>query len=282
MLLDDRIEITDGQLVRYADLIYGRTGIRLSPQKKTLLTNRLRRRLRETKIAGFDAYYDLLVRLQGDHAEWNAFLQEITTHETYLFRDEVHWTWLRTKFLPGIVAEAQRGKRTNRLRIWSAASSTGDEAATIAACVAGGVSNLTHWKVNIVGTDIGIGAVEQARKAEFGERAMKLVPADFIRRFFVKDPQASLWRAKPVLTEMMRFRRHNLLERLDEDDFDLVILKNVLIYFDAASKRTVMNHVREKVRPGGLLLAGAAEGVADMVRGLERLESWLFRKPLKA
>jgi len=282
MILDDREQINDAQLARYADLIYRRTGIRLSPQKKMLLTNRLRRRLRDAKVANFDDYFDLLMRLKADHAEWDAFLQEITTHETYLFRDEIHWNWFRAKFLPEIITEARQGKRPNRLRIWSAASSTGDEAATIATCIAAGLPNGATWKVQIVGTDIGIGAVEQARKAAFGERAMKLVPEDLARRFFTKDPQASLWRAKPVLTDMMRFRQHNLLDRLDEEDFDLVVLKNVLIYFDGASKQTVMNHVREKIRPGGVLLAGAAEGVSDMVRGLERLESWLFRKPLKS
>jgi chemotaxis protein methyltransferase CheR len=136
--------------------------------------------------------------------------------------------------------------------------------------------------VQIVGTDIGVGAVEQAKKAEFGERAMKLVPEDLVRKFFAKDPKANLWRAKPVLTGMMRFRQHNLLERLDEEPFDLVVLKNVLIYFDGASKRTVVNHIREKIRPGGYLLAGAAEGVSDLVRGLERLDSWLFRTPPQA
>ncbi len=281
MLLNDREQINDEQLARYGDLIYRRTGIRLSPQKKMLLTNRLRRRLRDTKVANFDDYYDLLLRLKADHAEWDAFLQEITTHETYLFRDELHWNWFRAKFLPGIITEAQQGKRPNRLRIWSAASSTGDEAATIATCIAAGLPNPALWKVQIVGTDIGIGAVEQAKKAAFGERAMKLVPEDLARRFFVKDPQVSLWRAKPAIVDMMRFRQHNLLDRLDEEPFDLVVLKNVLIYFDGASKQTVMSNVREKIRPGGVLLAGAAEGVSDLVRGMERLESWLFRNPPK-
>jgi chemotaxis protein methyltransferase CheR len=282
MILDDREQINDAQLARYADLIYRRTGIRLSSQKKMLLTNRLRRRLRDTKVASFDDYYDLLLRLKADHAEWDAFLQEITTHETYLFRDEIHWNWFRAKFLPEIIGESRQGKRPNRLRIWSAASSTGDEAATIATCVAAGLPNPTLWKVQIVGTDIGIGAVEQARKAAFGERAMKLVPDDLVRRFFTKDSHASLWHAKPALTDMMKFRQHNLLDRLDEEAFDLVVLKNVLIYFDGASKQTVINQVREKIRPGGYLLAGAAEGVSDMVRGMERLESWLFRNPPQA
>jgi chemotaxis protein methyltransferase CheR len=282
MFLDDRQLINDAQLARYADLIYRRTGIRLSPQKKVLLTNRLRRRLRETKVESFDDYYELLLRLKADDAEMDAFLQEITTHETYLFRDDVHWAWFRAKFLPGIVTEARQGRRPFRLRVWSAASSTGDEATTIATCIAGGIPNLSQWTVRIVGTDIGVGAVEQAKKAEFGERAMKLVPEDFKRRFFSREPQVGLWRAKPVLTDMMRFRRHNLMDPLDEEAFDLVVLKNVLIYFDGASKRTVVSNVREKMRPGGFLLAGAIEGVSEMVRRLERLESWLFRKPLKA
>ncbi len=86
-------QVTDVQLARYADLIYQRTGIRVSPQKKTLLSNRLRRRLRETGIKDFEDYYKHLENLRPADPEWDAFLQEITTHETYLFRDEAQWDW---------------------------------------------------------------------------------------------------------------------------------------------------------------------------------------------
>ena len=87
-------QVTEAELRRFAELIYARTGIHVSPQKRTLLSNRLRRRLRVTGIADFAQYYDHLRRLRPNDAEWDAFLQEITTHETYLFRDEGQWDWL--------------------------------------------------------------------------------------------------------------------------------------------------------------------------------------------
>jgi chemotaxis protein methyltransferase CheR len=272
--------ISDDLLARFAALIYDVTGIRLSPQKKALLSNRLRRRLRATGIENFEEYWRHLRNLPAAHGEWNAFLQEITTHETFLFRDEPHWNWFRREYLPELAELAAKGRRNKSLRIWSAASSTGDEAFTIAACVVTSLPNYEQWQVKIVGTDIGVHAVEQATAATFGPRAMRLVPADVRQRCFtpVRGSEGD-WQARIELRRMTSFRRHNLLEPLAEPPFDLVFLKNVLIYFDAQSKRTVVARVRELLRPGGLLVAGAAEGVSDYLKDCERRQAWLFRVP---
>ncbi|MBN2473887.1 MAG: protein-glutamate O-methyltransferase CheR [Pirellulales bacterium] len=274
-------QVTDDQLARFAELIYEQTGIRVSPQKKTLLSNRVRRRLRKTGIDGFEAYYRHLRQLRPNDPEWDAFLQEITTHETYLFRDESQWDWFRNDFLAQCAADARSGRAARSLRIWSAACSTGDEAVTAACCIADALSNLPQWKIEILGTDIGIGALEQARSAVFGERAMRLVPPAYRRRFFNKAKDALVWQAKPILTDMIHFRQHNLMDPLREKTFDLVFLKNVLIYFDTDSKRTVLDNVRAAIQCGGVLVAGAAEGVADLIRDFQRVQPWLYRKPTK-
>jgi chemotaxis protein methyltransferase CheR len=272
-------EVTDDELTRYAELIYERTGIRISPQKKTLLSNRLRRRLRETGTDGFAEYYRHLRRLRPNDPEWDAFLQEITTHETFLFRDEGQWDWFRKEYLPACAAEARAGSRQRRLRIWSAACSTGDEAFTAACCIADCLPNHAQWQIRILGTDIGTGAVEQAKTALFGQRAMKLVPESYKRRYFRKTAAADLWQASPVLTQMVAFRQHNLLDRLRDGPFDVVFLKNVLIYFAPESKRRVMDNVRSAICPGGLLVAGPAEGIGDLVRDFVRLGTWLCQRP---
>lgn len=272
-------EVTDDELARYAELIYRRTGIRVPPQKKTLLSNRVRRRLRETGIASFGAYYNHLKRLHPNDPEWDAFLQEITTHETYLFRDEGQWRWFRDVYLPQVAAEARSGERQRSLRIWSAACSTGDEAFTAACCVAACLPIHQQWQIRILGTDIGSGAIEQARAALFGERAMKLVPEPYKKRYFSKAAGADVWQARSLLTDMVAFRRHNLLDRLRDRPFDLVFLKNVLIYFAPESKKQVVDNVRSTIRPGGLLVAGPAEGIADLVKGYGRLQPWLYQRP---
>jgi chemotaxis protein methyltransferase CheR len=272
-------QVSDAELTRYAHLIYERTGVRVSPQKKALLSNRLRRRLRSTGIESFEEYYHHLKRLPPQHEEWDAFLQEITTHETYLFRDQSHWNWLRNVYLPERM-EARASGGPSWLRIWSAACSTGDEAYTAASCIAACLTDLNPWKIQILGTDIGKGAVDQAKNAAFGERAMRLVPEAYKKSYFTKAKDVEIWRPKPILTGMVSFRQHNLLDPLREKSFDLVFLKNVLIYFDRDSKKQVMTNIKDSIRPGGLLVAGAAEGVTDLLRDFERVESWLMRKPL--
>jgi chemotaxis protein methyltransferase CheR len=273
-------QVSDAQLARYAELIHARTGIRVLPQKKILLSNRLRRRLRATRVSDFEAYYHHLKRLPQQHPEWDAFLQEITTHETYLFRDQVQWDWLRNVYLPERAAAARNSRGSACLRIWSAACSTGDEAATVACSIAACLPDLPRWQVRILGTDIGVGAVAQAAKAAFGPRAMHLVPEDYCRRFFTKAKDAEVWQARPIIAGMLTFRQHNLMEPLRERPFDLVLLKNVLIYFGKPSKAVVLDNIRPVVRPGGLLIVGAAEGVADLLPDFQRLEPWLYRKPV--
>ncbi len=273
-------EVTDAQLSRYADLIYRHTGIRISPKKKTLLSNRLRRRLRETGISDFDAYYKTLAKLNLDDPEWDAFLQEITTHETFLFRDESQWEWFRDQFLPGITSAARRGDRDRSLRIWSAASSTGDEAYTIACVIANTIVNYRQWKIDILGTDIGIEALEKAKQAHFSERAMRLVPADLKRRWFKQVPGEPLWEPSPALRTMVRFKQHNLMEPLREGVFDLVFVKNVLIYFDGESKQRVVKNIQSVMKPGAMLVTGAAEGISDILkRNMEQQRPWLYRLP---
>jgi len=271
--------VSDELMKRYSDLVYSRTGIRLSEQKKILLSNRVRRRLRATGIASFDAYFSHLKKLSQTDEEWDRFLQEITTHETYLFRDELHWKWFRETFLPERLTAARKDGKARRLRIWSAAASTGDEAFTIASCIAGGISNLSQWKIEILGTDIGIGALEEARESTFNERSMRLVPEDLQRRFFAKAADVNVWKAKPVLCDMITFQHHNLMDSLKVEPFDLVLVKNVLIYFDPKSKQQVLTQVGPLIRPGAYFIAGAAEGVSDMMKEYERIQPWLYRKP---
>lgn len=272
-------QVTDAELARYAKLVYERTGIRIPPQKKTLLSNRVRRRLRETGIEGFAAYYSHLKRLRPKDPEWDAFLQEITTHETYLFRDEGQWDWFAKEYLAQLVSDVRAGRRPRTLRIWSAACSTGDEAFTTACCIAANLTNHTDWKIKILGTDIGVGAVEQAAAAVFGERATRLVPEAHKRRFFTKAAHANVWQAKPVLSKMTSFRQHNLMDPLREPAFDLVFLKNVLIYFDRDSKAQVLKNVRAAMKSGSLLVAGPADGIGEFVRDYKRRQAWLFECP---
>lgn len=278
--LDPQAQISLAQMREYIDLIYRTTGIRIPEQKTTLMSNRIRRRLRATGMQDYDAYLRHLRNLSRQDREWDAFLQEITTHETYLFRDDTQWEWFQKTFLPAVAQQAQRGQRTRQLRIWSAAASTGDEAHTIASCIAHAIPQHARWSITILGTDIGLAALEEARAGEFSARAMRLVPAEMRDKYFVRIADDGACRAKDVLRSMITFRQHNLLSPLREQPFDLIFLKNVLIYFDKQSKQPVVQNIRQALRPDGYLVTGPAEGVSDLLGGMDRLESWLFRNPV--
>ena len=213
-----------------------------------------------------------------DDPEWDAFLEEITTHETYLFRDQNQWDWFRDTFVANSQSDALTGKRDKSLRVWSAASSTGDEAYTAACCIAHRLFEHKSWTIEIIGTDIGIGALRQARTATFRQRAMQRVPEDYRRRFFRHDAAKEEWAAKSPLTDWTQFQQHNLLEPFKSRYFDLIFLKNVLIYFDGDSKARVVKNIVDALKPGGLLVTGPAEGTADLLRDLDKLQSWLYRK----
>jgi chemotaxis protein methyltransferase CheR len=223
-----------------------------------LLSNRLRRRLRQTQMSDFEAYYRHLKKLPPCDPEWDAFLQEITTHETYRFRDEAQWEWFRNDFLAEQSAKKQHLRDKRPLRIWSAACSTGDEATTAACCIAASLSNPSLWLVEILGTDIGAGALEQARSAVFGERAApgaRRSQTAVLRQGEVPD------NGPPSLSGMIRRQRSSgaageaLLTRSSQD---------VLIYFDAASKKTVLENVRGSSRAAAR--GGGRGEVADLLK----------------
>lgn len=272
-------QLTDEQQSRFANLIYERTGIRIPEQKKMLLSNRIKRCLKALGVDSFDKYYQRLKTEPQTAEVWRAFLQEVTTHETYLFRDESHWKWLTDEYLPSLIESKRIGQSARKIRIWSAACSTGDEVYTIACCVADFLQRASGLDFQIMGTDIGQGAIGQAKAAIFGTRAMGRVPVRYQEQFFTKvDDQR--WRATGELTSLVEFRQHNLMEPFTAGLFDLILVKNVLIYFDPPSKAKVMRNIDSALRAGGLLVTGPAEGVYEQLRSYERIHPWLHRKPL--
>ncbi|MGY8770369.1 MAG: CheR family methyltransferase [Pirellulales bacterium] len=180
--------------------------------------------------------------------------------------------------MPELLKEVSQNKRPKNQRVWSANCSTGDEGHSIACCVLDGIGLQQGWKINIVGTDIGVGAVEKAREGVFNQRAMKLVPPVMKKRYFDQMGKVDVWKAKPTISKLINFKQHNLLNPVSERPFDLVFLKNVLIYFNNESKKTAIKHVANAMKPGSYLVAGGAEGIGDLMQGYERLHPWLFRK----
>ena len=270
-------QLSPQQFERFRDLIYEMSGIRVNDNKLTLLSNRIRRRLRAKELTGFEAYYQYLTSPCGN-SEIEHFLDEITTNETFFFRTPSHFEWFKSELISQIVSAERRSARSRSLRIWSAACATGAEPYSIAICLQENLFRLRDWSLNIVATDISEEALREAREGVFKRRAVEAVTERQLSRCFLPR-EDDRWQVKPEVRKLVRFERHNLMTPLSEPPFDCIFIRNVLIYFDQDSKRTVVKNLIRALAPGGFLVVGPSEGIYAMLEPLERLSAFLYQKP---
>lgn len=277
-----RILVTPSQLnpqefEQFQKLIFQLSGIRVPENKVMLLSNRIRRRLKATGAADFQAYLALMRSPRG-REELDGFLSAVTTNETSFFRTEKHFEWLQSEFVDDLVERARTGKHAKRIRIWSAACSTGEEIYTIAMCLAESRIKLAGWKCEILGTDISASALEKAQAGVYSTETLNDVPEKLRSRYFERDAAAKTWSAKPILREMVTIASHNLMEPRPERDFDCIFIRNVLIYFSRESKQIVVDHLIRSLAVGGYLVVGPSEGIFDMLGKLQKRSTFLYQK----
>ena len=275
--LMNHVELTDGEYQKYCELIYRVAGIRIADNKRVMVSNRVRRRLRATGISSFAAYLAFLTSPTGTD-EMPLFLDAITTNETYFFRDTQNYDWLGDSFLPEIIQQAAQRRRPRTLRIWSAACSTGEEPYSIALKVQAKKPLLAGWRTTILGTDLSGAVLNAARTGSYDARAVRLIDPAQRTTFFDEAPAAERWTVKPEVKALVSWKQHNLLFPLKEDPFDCIFLKNVLIYFDTQSKQSVVKNVIDSLAKGGYLVIGPTEGIYSMLNALTKLKPWLYQR----
>jgi chemotaxis protein methyltransferase CheR len=273
----NQVELTDGEYQKYCELIYRVAGIRIAENKRVMVSNRVRRRLKATGISSFAEYLTFLISPAGSD-EMPQFLDAITTNETYFFRDTQNYDWLGDTFLPEVIQQALTRKRRKTLRIWSAACSTGEEPYSIALKVLSKKPVLPGWQTTIVGTDLSGAVLNAARAGNYDARAVRLIEPAERMAFFDADLTAERWTVKPEVKAMVTWKQHNLLFPLKEEPFDCIFLKNVLIYFDTESKQSVVKNVINALAKGGYLVVGPTEGIYTMLGSLTKLKPWLYQR----
>lgn len=265
------------QFERFSDFIYQKCGIRIDEKKVTLLSNRVRRRLKATGLNDFDAYYKFLASASGT-SELQDFLDAITTNETFFFRTPKQFDWLETVLLPTMIAEHIAGRRPPSLRFWSAGCSTGAEPYSIAIKLLENAYRLRDWSLQILGTDLSEEALRDARQGEFTARLVDAVTERQRRRFFQQGSDGNHWQIRSEAKQLIEFRGHNLMRPLREHTFDCVFIRNVLIYFDRESKQVVINNILNALADGGYLVVGPSEGVYDMLQSLRKISPLIYQK----
>lgn len=245
-----------------AAYVYSLCAVTLDESKGYLLESRLARLVEEADCGSYGA---LLARAKSDstRALERRIVDAITTNETFFFRDTSPFDLLRHKIVPELI---DRGKRTgkDRIRIWSAACSTGQEAYSLAMLLLENFPSLSAWNIRIEGTDISSEVVERAQEGRYHRIEMNRgLPARHVVRYF--DHIGEDWIAKPQLRQICNFRLANLCESPlpFRENFDVIFLRNVMLYFSHQTRVTLMANMHRLLAPDGVLFLGSAEQPAN-------------------
>ncbi len=253
-----RNELTAPLFDQYRRFIYEQTGIYFQDNKKYLLESRISRRLLATSKGDFQSYLQFL-KNGGMRTELPELVNAVTINETFFFRTPAQFDIIEQHIIPELVS--RREKTSRRIKIWSAACSTGDEPYTLALITKDRLQpRFPHISFEIVGTDINTDVLENARKGSYGPRSVRNVPPRMLSRYFSVEQDRYI--VKPEIRQMVKFMHGNLADRssmLKMRNFDLIICANVLIYFDNKSKQQVVSSLYNSLNQGGYLLVGFSE-----------------------
>lgn len=241
-------------------LLRQESGVVLDDGKQYLVETRLTPLAREAGFASLDDFVTQL-RTRADDDLRNKTIDALTTNETQFFRDVHPFNTLKTSILPELIAKRLR---LRRLDLWSAAAASGQEAYSIAMLLSDHFPELLNWHVNILASDISDLALKQARQGCYRQLEVNRgLPASMLVKYFRK--QATQWQISEEIRRRVEFRVINLVAEWPAlPPMDLVMLRNVLIYFDLETKKTILGKVRQLLKPDGYLFLGSAETTLNL------------------
>lgn len=260
----DRVprNITETEFRRFRDLIYRESGIHLSPAKIALLVGRLAKRLRHNGLQSFKDYYRLVL---DSPAERIQMLDAISTNETHFFREPKHFELLHKVIFSEWACEAAAGRRSRRIRVWSAGCSTGQEPYSLAMTLLEHFPAENGWEIEITATDLSTKALEIAQWGIWPFELAREIPLPYLKKFMLKGirEQSGTMKAGADLRALIRFSRLNLNDASYSlpGKFDLIFCRNVLIYFDFQSRNRIVRHILDYLSPRGYLFVGHAESL---------------------
>lgn len=263
------VAITDQEFAQFQRFIFESAGITLSPAKKALVSGRLARRLDLHHSNSYGDYFRLLSSGKVPQ-EVQMAIDLLTTNETYFFREPKHFDFLRRQVVQFPISQP--------LRIWSAAGSTGEEAYSIAMLLED-MRGAHPWEV--VASDISARVLQRARAGHYPMERARHVPQEYLRRFCLKGEgeQEGTLLVERGLRNKVKFLQVNLNESLPNiGTFDIVFLRNVLIYFNGDTKRKVVSRVLSVLQPGGWLLIGHSESLHGVNDTVQAVAPSIYRK----
>ncbi len=262
--------ISQDDFARVAALLKRMTGIHIASNKRAMVSGRLSKRLKAAGIGSVSAYCDWLQR-PGNSEEEDAFVSALTTNMTRFNREPHHFAHLGDQLLPGLVRAARNGQR---VRLWSTACSTGEEAYDLALRVLDACPDAARRDLRILATDIDKAALATARAGIYPAASLTDLPDDLSARFFRRaGAPAGMVRVDDAARALVSFRQLNLnAEWPFQGLFDVVICRNVTIYFDETTQARLWRRLADRVAPGGALYIGHSELLPEMTAARFRQE----------
>ncbi len=264
--------LSEGEFQYFQAWVHRVAGINLSPVKKALVAARFYSRLKHYKLTRYSDYFRLIASNEKN-AESQVALDLLIDNETCFFREPRHFDFLRKKILP----TAKQGKI---FRLWSAASSTGEEAFSLAMTLADSLRNIS-WE--IVGSDINSQVLATACSGHYTLERARTIPQAMLARYCLRGTgnEGKNFSIEPSLRERVQFIQINLIETLpDIGEFDVIFLRNVMLHFDRETKRDVVSRVLNLLRPGGYIIVGHSEAISDFGTTLKQVAVSVYQKRL--
>lgn len=259
--------LSEAEFREFQQMIFSVAGIHMPASKKTMVAGRLSKRLKALQLNSFGAYWQ---HLRRDAAEKQTAVDLLTTNETYFFREPRHFDFLREQVLPS-------HSRRRPFRLWSAACSSGEEAYS-AAMVLSDTLGKSGWE--ILASDISTEVLGKASAGRYPMARTDKIPPECLKRYCLRGigEAAGSLMVDPALRSRVDFRQVNLNTRLpDVGLFDVIFLRNVMIYFNAETKQQVVARLRNCLRPGGYLIIGHSETLNGFQSGLEVVMPSVYR-----
>jgi len=237
-----------------------RSGLVLSNEKQYLIESRLMPVARKFGLASISNLCDKL-KFEQNGQMADQIIEAMTTNESFFFRDKMPFEHFTQTMLPHMLSARARDKR---LRIWSAAASTGQEPYTLAMCLKDADARLGGWRVEMIGTDLSSEVLEKAKAGLYSQfEVQRGLPINYLLKHFTQI--GDMWQISSELRGMVQYRKLNLLENFSSlGSFDIVFCRNVLIYFDNDAKIDILNRIRKTMPDDGFLVLGAAETVVGL------------------
>jgi chemotaxis protein methyltransferase CheR len=275
------IDIDDKEFSLFQRLIYNESGINLTPSKKELLKSRLMKRLREKSLVSFKEYYHYVTKGDITGEELVSMLDCVSTNLTEFFRESAHFDFLSEKVLP-FLYETKKKTRNNKIRIWCAGCSTGEEPYSISMVLAKHIERLAEWDIKILATDLSTRVLKKAMLGVYTKDQLRGLPIHMQNAYFKngEDNLKNQCQVKDYLKELIAFRRLNLTDETFpfKGQFDFIFCRNVMIYFDKQTQAGLVAKFYKHLAHDGYLFIGHSESLAGTDTKFRYIRPTIYQK----